>query len=72
MRKALSALQAATEYGGYDMAIGKEDGDTAADVRRYFSRKHFEKIFGVGEGDECGGYTLDECADAVIEAMEGC
>ena len=68
--KATSALQAATEYGGFDLM--QADGMTADDVREYFEANNFYRMFGSGRNDDqtdCGGYSFDECANAVIEHL---
>lgn len=64
-----TALQAAQEFGGYDLEIARATGATEDEVRAYFSRENFEAMFGRGQGRECDGWSLDECADAVISEL---
>ena len=60
-----SALQAALEYGGWNHG---QDANIAEDViRDYFTVENFSNMFGGDNSDQCGGFELDECADAVIE-----
>lgn len=63
--KALSALQAALEWGGWnlgqDAAIGEQE------IRDYFTEQNFRMMFPGEDATECGGYSLDECAQAVID-----
>lgn len=65
--KNISALQAATEYGGFDLDLA---GDmTAQDIRDYFTSANFDRMFPGDDNTQCGGYTLAECAEAVIEEL---
>ena len=64
-----TALQAAQEYGGYDLDAARKNGETEHGVRDYFSRSNFESMFGHGQGEDCGGWDLTECADAVISEL---
>ena len=60
---ATSALQAALEYGGWNE---RQDANVSEDdIRAYFSPERFLEMF--GSAGDCGGYSLDECADAVIQ-----
>ena len=66
--KATSALQAAQEYGGWNL---EQSADIAADeIIAYFSEDNFRAMFPGEDATECGGYTLDACADAIIEWQE--
>ena len=62
-----NALQAATEYGGFDLTTA--ENMTAQDVREYFTPENFAKMFPGDETETCGGWTLDECANAVIKEL---
>lgn len=64
--RATSALQAATEFGGFDLA--QADGMSADDVRDYFDSANMYRMF--GQCSDCGGYTFEQCAMAVIDALE--
>lgn len=71
--RAINALTAAIEHGGWDRA--QDDGVTDAEVWAYFSVSNFRNMFPGDDASECGGYTLRECAEAVIrwhrEAING-
>jgi hypothetical protein len=64
---ALDALEAATDYGGFDLSVAH--GLTGDDVREYFSETNFRQMFPGEDPTECGGYSLAACAEAVIEAL---
>ena len=63
--KALNALQAALEFGGWN--LGQDAGIDEQEIRSYFTEKNFSAMFPGEDATECGGYSLDECAEAVIE-----
>lgn len=62
------ALELAQSVGGFDLS--QAAGITAAEVREYFTPAAFVEMFGGEPEDYCGpclgGFTLDECAEAVI------
>ena len=63
--KNTSALNAAIDQGGWNH---KQTANIpAAEIRAYFSENNFRAMFGADGAEECGGYSLDECAEAVIE-----
>ena len=62
--KATSALQAAFDFGGWNLK--QNDKVTAKEILEYFTEHNFRDMFGDNQND-CGGYTLEECASAVIE-----
>ena len=60
-------LQAAIENGGFDLALV---GDmTAQDIREYFTADNFSRMFPGDDNSHCGGYSLTECANAVIDEL---
>lgn len=63
--KAISALQAALEFGGW--SLGQDAGIDEQEIRAYFTEENFAAMFPGEDATECGGYALDECAEAVIE-----
>ena len=63
----MTALQAATEIGGFDLALAF-DAD-AEFVREYFTRESLDRMFPGEDNTTCGGHSLAECADAVIEEL---
>lgn len=64
MSRASSALEAAFEYGGWNMA--QDASVNEQEVLDYFTERNFSRMFPGEDPAECGGYTLDECARAVI------
>ena len=66
MMKAVNALMAACQFGGWDLAFGPA---TEHDVRLYFTEEHLGRMFG-GDCSSIAGYTLDECINAVLKAQE--
>ena len=67
--RATSALQAALEQGGYDIGIARDEKATSEDIRAYFTAENFRSMFGAGEDENCGGFTFEDCADAMIEEL---
>ena len=63
--KATGALQAAQEFGGWTLPHTAAIDDQA--IRDYFTEDNFVAMFPGDDATECGGYSLDECAEAVIE-----
>lgn len=63
--RALSALDAALEQGGWNYPQNANRPES--EIREYFTEENFRNMFGPNECDDCGGYSLDECAAAVIE-----
>lgn len=63
------ALQSAQEYGGFDLDIARKNGTTCEEVREYFTVENFASMFGAEQADDCGGYPLDDCADAIISEL---
>jgi len=66
--RATSAIQAATEFGGFDLRAGA--GMSADEVRAYFSRENIARMFPGEDASQCGDYSLEECAAAVIDALQ--
>ena len=62
--KASNALQAAFNFGGWNLK--KNDKVTAKEISDYFTEDNFREMFGTDQ-DSCGGYSLKECAEAVLE-----
>lgn len=62
--KASNALQAAFDFGGWNLK--KNDQVTAKEISGYFTEDNFRKMFGAYQ-DSCGGYSLKECVEAVLE-----
>lgn len=60
-----NALQAALEYGGWNH--GQDDNISEDEIREYFTVENFAHMFGPDGADQCGGFDLEECADAVIK-----
>ena len=63
--KAASALQAALENGGWN--LGQDAGIGEREIRDYFTEDNFRSMFPGEDATECGGFSLDECAQAVID-----
>lgn len=71
--KATSALQAALEWGGWNLTQDEKPSEEM--IREYFTKKNFDRMFGEDNGDPAdrvGGYSLDECAEAVIQWHAEC
>ena len=63
--RAANALQAAFEFGGWNSP--QSAGISEDEIRNYFTAENFRSMFPSEDATECGGYSLRECADAVIE-----
>ena len=63
--KAGSALQAALEFGGWNLE--QDAGIDEQEIRDYFTEENFRSMFPGEDATECGGFSLDECAQAVID-----
>ena len=66
--QAQSALAAATEFGGFSLEEVAEITDD--EVREYFSIDSMQRMFPGDDCHDCGGYSLEDCADAIIEELE--
>ena len=65
----MTALQAAVEFGGFDLKVASDIGMDADAVRDYFSSDNFRNMFPEENPEMCDGYTLNECANAVIKEL---
>lgn len=63
--KAVNALQAALEFGGWN--LGQDAKIDEQEIRDYFTEENFRSMFPGEDATECGGFSLDECAQAVID-----
>ena len=63
--KADNALQAAFEFGGWNSP--QSAGISEDEIRNYFTEENFRSMFPGEDATECGGFSLDECAQAVID-----
>lgn len=61
---AISALAAALEQGGWNESQNANIDEAV--IREYFTEANFRTMFPGEDATECGGYTLAECAEAVI------
>lgn len=60
-------LDAAILVGGFDIELGK--ALSTEEIAEYFTRENFERMFAGEDCSQCGGYSLDECRDAVLEHL---
>lgn len=65
--EASSALQAAEEWGGLDLDEAR--GMTADEIHAYFSVGNIEKMFPGSGSTSLGGFSLKECAEAIIAEL---
>lgn len=61
-------LDAAIQMGGFDLEVGKNF--SRKDVLDYFSEENLDRMFPGSYNREIDGYSLDECAEAIIYYLE--
>jgi hypothetical protein len=62
----MNALQAAADFGGFDLEAGNI---RRKEVEEYFTEENLAGMFNES-AETLGGYTLEECIEAICEHFD--